>query len=188
MYNHSKENKLRILIDMDNVVAGLLEKWLFVYNSKYADNLTAADISTWQIDNHTTKCSIKQFYELIEPNGFFAELDVLPDAIEVTKRLQDKGHELYFVTATPHNAPTAGYDKYLWCNTYFPHIGMSNVIMSHKKDMIKGDLLLDDGPINLNEFSGIKVAYNYPYNHHVIVDYRVNNWIEFEILINGLNQ
>lgn len=52
--------------------------------------------------------------------------------------------------------------------------------------MIKGDLLFDDGPHNLKEFDGIKVAMDFPYNKDTIVDYRVNNWLQFEKVINNL--
>lgn len=177
---------MQILLDMDNVVADLLSKWLEVYNTTYDDNVSNDQITSWQIDLHINKCSSQQFYAIIEQPGFFAELEVIQDSIEVTKRLQDIGHQLYFVTATPYGCPTGGYDKYVWIDKYFPHIGKEKVIQAHHKHMIKGDLLFDDGPKNLQDFHGIKVAMDFPYNKSIAVNYRVKTWLEFEKIIQQL--
>ncbi len=179
---------MQILIDMDNVVADLLTKWLNIYNTTHNDCLTAEQITNWQIDLHVSKCSPEQFYNLIETPGFFNDLEVMPGAVEVTKNLQSKGHKLYFVTATPYNSPTAGYDKYTWVEKYFPHIGRECVIQAHHKYMIKGDVLFDDGPQNLQDFQGIKIAMDFPYNKHVGVNYRVKTWDEFEEVIDRITK
>jgi len=169
-----------ILIDLDNVAADLMKKWLDTYNSEYNDDLRAEQITTWGIETFASKCSPREFHNIIERAEFFADLDVFPNAVEVTARLQASGHELYFVTATPYDNPTAGYDKYNWVQKYFPHLGKTRVIQAHHKHMVKGDLLFDDGPINLQNFPGIKIAMDFAYNKNVPVNYRVTNWLEFE--------
>lgn len=168
---------------MDNVAADLMNKWLSTYNNEYNDNLLAEQITTWNIETFARKCSSQEFHNIIERVGFFSELNVFPDAIEVTARLQQAGHELYFVTATPYENPTGGYDKYNWVQKHFPHIGKSRVIQAHHKYMINGNMLFDDGPINLQNFPGIKVAMDFPYNRSVPVNYRVTNWKEFEKIV-----
>ena len=178
---------LIILIDMDNVVADLYTKWLAVYNLEYNDNLTAEQVITWNIDSYARKCSVDQFNAIVERAGFFADLMVIPDAVEVTQRLQKAGHDLWFVTATPYENPTGGFDKIRWVNNHFPHIGKSHVIQSHHKNMIKGDILFDDGPDNLVSFPGIKVAMHYPHNDNIRVDHRANNWLEFEKIVYAIS-
>ena len=175
-----------LLIDMDNVVADLMKKWLATYNAEYDDNLTPDKITSWAIESHASKCSPREFHAIIERAEFFADLDVFADAIDVTGRLQSFGHELYFVTATPYDNPTAGFDKNNWAQKYFPHIGRQRVIQTHHKHMVKGDLLFDDSPVNLQHFPGIKVAMDFPYNKNVAVNYRVSNWLEFEKIVNQL--
>lgn len=169
-----------VLLDMDNVVADLMSKWLEIYNNEYNDNLKAEEINTWKIETLARKCSPEQFHEIVTRSGFFADLTVLPNAIEVTRRLQQAGHDLYFVTATPYDNPTGGFDKQNWVEKHFPHIGKSRVIQTHNKQMIKGDILFDDGPTNLINFPNIKIAMDFPYNRNIIVNYRVSNWLEFE--------
>lgn len=172
-----------ILVDMDNVVADLMKKWLGTYNTEYNDNLQADEITTWNIETFARKCSPREFHSIVERADFFSDLDVFPHAREVTARLQQAGHELYFVTATPYKNPTGGFDKCNWAEKHFPHIGKTHVIQTHHKYMIKGDLLFDDGPTNLQNFPGIKVAMNFAYNRSVNVNYRVSSWLEFEKIV-----
>jgi 5'(3')-deoxyribonucleotidase len=175
-----------ILIDMDNVAANLMKKWLDVYNQRYGDTLTGDQIMNWQIDMHATKCDPADFYGIIGEPGFFADLDVMPDAVAVASRLKDAGHELYFVTATPYNNPTGGYDKCNWVQQHFPFIGRDGVIQAHKKHMVIGDLLFDDSPKNLKDFPGTKVAMDWNFNKNVQVNYRVTGWLEFEKVVHQL--
>ena len=177
---------MHILIDLDNVAADLMKKWLDVYNSEYNDTLLPGQIKTWQIELFASKCSPREFHTIIERAEFFADLEVIKNSIEVTSRLQDLGHEIYFVTATPYDNPTAGYDKCNWVQKHFPHIGKTRVIQAHHKHMIKGDILFDDGPINLQNFHGIKVAMDFEYNKNVAVNYRVSNWLDFEKIIHQI--
>lgn len=178
----NKKKPLTLLIDLDNVTADLLQKWLMTYNEEHNDTLTKEQILEWNIHKFG-KCSPDEFYAIIDRPGYFADLDVIQDSIDVTKRLQIAGNIIYFVTATPHNNTTGGFDKCCWVEKHFPHIGKNNVIQAHHKNMIKGDILFDDSADNLHSFDGIKVVMDYMYNKHAIVDYRVGSWIEFENVV-----
>ena len=174
---------LQLLVDMDGVVARLMEKWLAVYNAEYHDNLRPEDIKTWHAEQYARKCSPGEFNAIINRPGFFADLEVMPYAIEITKKLQDQGNTIYFVTATPYDSQTAGYDKMQWVDRHFPHIGKDHVIQAHHKNMVKGDLLLDDGPSNLEHFPGVKVAFDAPYNRNVHANYRISYWPQLEEVV-----
>lgn len=177
---------LTLLIDMDGVVADLGKKWLYVYNLEYDDNLTMDQITEWKIETHAARCSQDEFHSIITRPGFFADLEVLPHSIDVLKRLYDLGHIIYFVTATPYDNPTGGYDKYMWLKKHFPFIERTRIIQAHDKFMIKGDVLFDDGPPNLKFFPGYKIVMDYPYNQNIDIDYRAKNWLEFETHINSI--
>jgi 5'-nucleotidase len=175
-----------ILIDLDNVAADLMKKWLWTYNTKYGDNLKPSDIRHWDADIFAKKCTAKEYYALIDETSFFADLEVIPNSIEVTKRLIENGNVLYFVTATPFNNKTAAYDKNMWVNRYFPHIGEKHVIQTHKKYMVKGELLFDDSPTQLQEFTDMTVAMDMPYNQNIKTTYRAKNWLEFEDIVDSI--
>jgi len=96
-----ERGKMRLLIDMDGVAAALLPKWLEIYNTTYNDSLTLEQITTnYEAPPHILKCSIEDYRKITNAPGFFASLEVIPYAIEVSQRLQQH-HELIFVTATP---------------------------------------------------------------------------------------
>jgi len=180
---------LTLLIDMDNVTANLLKKWLDVYNQTYGDTLTPDQITNWALHNQATKCSAADFYGIISRPGFFADLEVMPHAIDVVKRLHDIGHQIYFLTATPYNNPTGGYDKCNWVQQHFPFLdkdARNRVIQGHHKHMVKGDLLFDDSPSNLNAYPGTKVAMDWGFNKDVITNYRVKDWLEFEKIVHQI--
>lgn len=173
-----------LLLDMDSVTADLMKAWLSKYNTDFNDDLTIDEILTWDSDRYIKpECSKAQYYGYIHEPDFFANLDVFPNAIEVTRRLQERGHTLYFLTATPYDSRTGSFDKRKWVERLFPHIGQKGVIETHHKYMVKGDLLFDDSPTNLETFPGIKVVMDYNYNKNVNVNYRVTNWLEFEQVV-----
>lgn len=174
---------------MDNVVANLLKKWLDVYNQTYGDSLLPEQITSWALHNQATKCSPADFYGIIAKPGFFADLEIMPHAAGVIQRLHEAGHAIYFLTATPYSNLSGGYDKCNWVQKYFPFLekdARNRVIQAHHKHMVKGDLLFDDSPSNLDAYPGIKVAMDWAFNRHVSVNYRAKDWLQFETIVNQI--
>lgn len=65
---------------------------------------------------------------------------------------------------------------------YLPLIPRENLIFTHRKELVRGNLLFDDSPNNLLQFKlkgGISVAMDYPYNREINCE-RVSSWLEFE--------
>ena len=47
---------------------------------------------------------------------------------------------------------------------YFPFIDWDHVIISSRKQMIRGDVLVDDAPHNLEDFEGNRILMDAPHN------------------------
>ncbi|MDQ0246385.1 5'(3')-deoxyribonucleotidase [Bacillus fengqiuensis] len=171
-----------LLIDMDSVICDLMSEWHERYNRDYGDNLTIDKLKCWNSEKYVrSECGMKIYDYLKEP-GLFLELNPLPNAIEVLERLHNK-YDILIVTSS---VSTAFAEKEMWVEKYLPFIGKYNLIFSHRKNMIVGDLLFDDAPHNLMEFSStgrVAVAMDYSYNRDINVP-RVRNWLEFEELLN----
>ncbi|MBM6618717.1 5' nucleotidase, NT5C type [Bacillus suaedaesalsae] len=167
-----------ILLDMDSVICDLMTDWHKKYNEEYQDSLTVENLKCWKSEKYVKpECGMKIYDYLTEP-GLFLNLKPLPNAKEVIERLSQK-HELLIVTSS---VSTAFAEKELWINEHLPIIGKENMIFTHKKDKVCGDLLFDDAPHNLHSFQAtgrIAIAMDYPYNRMVNVP-RVKNWLEFE--------
>lgn len=161
-----------IAIDLDTVLNNLNDEWLKRYNADYDDNITNGDLLTWNIASFV-KCGNKIYDYLKEP-GFFRNLKPQPNAIEVTKWLEDY-FDLCIATAY---VPEACVDKAEWVDKYFPHIGSKNIIFCNDKGKILTEYLIDDGGHNIEAFRGKGVVFDQPYNRYLTEYPRVHNWME----------
>jgi 5'(3')-deoxyribonucleotidase len=171
-----------LLIDMDSVICDLMTVWHERYNRDYDDVLTVEKLKSWSSEKYVKpECGIKIYDYLKEP-GLFLKLKPLPNAIDVLERL-NRHYDILIVTSSLLSAYG---EKELWVEEHLPFIGKQNLIFSHRKDMIVGDLLFDDAPHNLEAFASTgrtAVAMDYPYNWDTPVS-RVKDWLEFEEFVN----
>lgn len=170
-----------LLIDMDSVIVDLMSAWCRRYNADWADNLTPADILTWEWEKYVKPECGRKIYQYLNEPGMFLHLDPLPHAVDVLERLS-KRYEVLIVTSARRSAMA---EKDAWVTQHLPFIGRKNLIFAHRKDRVCGDLLFDDAPHNLEAFlrSGRRaVAMDYAYNRHVPC-LRVKGWLEFEELV-----
>jgi 5'(3')-deoxyribonucleotidase len=177
---------MRILVDMDGVCCDYIRPWLEIYNRDYNDDLCREDLVVWGIHELVKPECGRKIYDYLGSPNFYAYLEPLPDVSEVVSRLLTAGHELIIVTADVFNSTTALFDKRGWVERHLPLIPKRNVIGCHRKELIRGDLLFDDGPHNLESFPGLTCAMDLPHNQQVEVDFRVCGWLEFEQLIKDL--
>ena len=91
--------------------------------------------------------------------GIFALMDPVPGALEAVDRLKEK-YDLYILSSSPWENPTALGDKLAWVKKYFGGEGRENiffrkVIFSSVKHLNRGDILIDDRTANgAGDFSG----------------------------------
>ncbi len=170
---------MRLLIDMDGVCAKTIEHWLQLYNVKYFDNLVNADIKRWNVHEFVKPACGMAVYHLMEKEGFFAELDPMEGVAEAFDELTALGHDLIIVTAAPRGGRTALYDKVRWAKKHLPNFDTKNMIATHRKDAVIGDLLLDDGGHNIEAFPGRTCVFDQPWNQGVESTFRVKTWAEF---------
>ena len=84
--------------------------------------------------------------------GIFALMDPVPGALEAVDRLKGK-YDLYILSSSPWENPTALGDKLAWVKKYFGGDGQENiffrkVIFSSVKHLNRGDILIDDRTAN----------------------------------------
>lgn len=161
--------KLRVLCDMDSVIAELNPKWYRMANEEHGCNVTVADITDWDTSKFFP-CG-KGIYQYLGKPGFFRDLPVISGAYDALKAIQDAGHEIIVVTHC--SWPEARRDKTLWLEEHFPFLA-GRLLMTDRyvsKDAVKGDVLIDDGPHNIIEYrkaypDAYIIGFKYPYNAH----------------------
>ena len=80
---------------------------------------------------------------LDEVPSIFSLMDPMPGAIDAVHRLVAK-YDVYILSTAPWNNPSAWADKVSWVSKYLDDVLHKRLILSHQKDLLKGDYLIDD--------------------------------------------
>ena len=82
---------------------------------------------------------------LDEVPGIFSLMDPMPGAIAAVHQLA-KDFDVYILSTAPWKNPSAWADKVTWVTKYLDDVLHKRLILSHHKDFLKGDYLIDDRP------------------------------------------
>lgn len=171
---------MTILVDMDDVLEKLVKAWVECLNERYNTNVRYQDISQWDIHVFFPTLTVEQVYEIPDTEGFWKRVQPMEGAPEALKSFIDKGHEVIIVTATTYESLKDKMDFVLF--KYFPFLTWDQVIVTSRKQLIKGDILIDDSPRNLENGDYHKIlftaAHNRTFDEKSIGAVRVNNWEE----------
>ena len=86
--------------------------------------------------------------------GFFALMDPMPGAIEAVRKLSQH-YEVFILSTAPWKNPSSWSDKRIWMEKFFGDIFFKRIILTHRKDLVMGDYLIDDwGKNGASSFKG----------------------------------
>ena len=99
-----------------------------------------------------TKRDLEEYKDRYDEHPYiFTLMDPIKDSIESIKKL-DKQYDLYILSTAPWDNPNAWKQKRDWIGKYFGDkkkgVFYKKVILSHNKNLNKGDFLIDDRPHN----------------------------------------
>jgi 5'-nucleotidase len=88
--------------------------------------------------------------------GLFRIAPPIEGAISAIKKLHESGkYELFIATSAPWGNPQSNTDKRFWIEDYFGNLFHKKMFITHRKDLLMGDYLIDDRVKNgAGEFSG----------------------------------
>ena len=97
--------------------------------------------------------------------GIFRTAPPIEGAIEAINKLAESGkYELYIATAAPWGNPMAAMDKRFWIEEHFGNLFKKKMVISHLKNMLIGDYLIDDRTANgAGEFNGELLRFGWAY-------------------------
>lgn len=177
--------RMIILVDMDDTIEQLLKAWVSGVNKKYGRNVTVDEITEWDVSAAYPGLTWEQVYAVPMAHGFWRTVEPIPGAAESLRRLMAAGHEVYIVTATPYACVEEKMRDLLF--TYFPFLSWDQVIITTRKQMIRGDVLIDDGVHNLEGGAYQKILMTAPHNRTYDAEangmIRVQNWAQVEQVI-----
>ena len=127
MQNENK--KMVVYVDMDNTLVDFMSG---------VSKCPKEKVAKYECDENG-----KQQYDNIP--GVFAKMEPMPGAVEAFHWLA-KHFDTYILSTAPWNNPSAWSDKLEWVKTYLGDVAYKRLILSHHKDLLRGDYLIDDRP------------------------------------------
>lgn len=172
--------RLTILVDMDDTIENLLGAWVDTLNKKYGTNVKPDEVKQWDISVAFPSLDWQSVYEPLLSDDFWRCVKPIDGASDALKRLIADGHKVFIVTASAYETLRVKMDYALF--RYFPFLNWNDVIITSNKQMIKGDVLIDDGIHNLKGGDYEKILMDAPHNRGYNAKRngmtRVNNWNE----------
>jgi 5'(3')-deoxyribonucleotidase len=165
--------KPRIAIDMDEVLADTIDKFIELYKQRHSHEVILADMHGMEIGQALPPHLSSTVRPYVNERGFFRDIKVMPGSQEVVKALMER-YDVYIASAAMEFKYSLE-DKQAWLEEHFPFISWTNIIFCGHK-ILDVDIMIDDRIKNFVTFNGRKLLYTSP--HNVLIDgfERVNNW------------
>lgn len=163
---------------MDDTIEHLSEACVSWLNDKYGTTVRCDDICSWDFSKAFPNLSRNQVYKPLKEDDFWDTVKPMDGAADVLRSLTQDGHEVYIVTASLYQTIPAKMERVLF--RYFPFLSWQNVIIASNKQMIDGDIMIDDAPHNLLGGRYAKILMSAPHNRYFNAIRngitRVSNW------------
>jgi 5'-nucleotidase len=168
--------RLRVAVDMDEVIADAFGRHISVYNQ-----MTGEAIRTEMIGEKGIAATIpakhhELFHRIPHENEFFGDLDVVPNsqrALELLSAQYD-----VFITSAAMEVPSSFDAKFKWLQRHFPFIPTSRIVFCGDKGIINADYLIDDNSRHFRTFRGTGILFTAPHNAQEQAPLRANDWDE----------
>ncbi len=173
MSSPSSFRPLEIVVDIDSILARLLETWLDWYNQKFNDNLGVQHLVHYNIERIVKPECHESVFEFFHIPDVYTTIDPLDGAVEAMKELFDAGHDIVICSATVSEEK----QKRAWIARHFPFIGKKDIFFGHRKEKLYADVFIDDAPKNIEAYRKrwpaskiLTIAYPYNEGYQHMVD------------------
>ena len=139
-------NKLTVLIDLDDVLWDLVTPWVDAINFKYGTNVAPNTITEWDITSFFPWLTSDQVYSPLYQIGFWETIQTDKYSHGFINVLQEDGHDVKVVTASFFENID---EKMKRMFHLYPMLSRDDVIITTDKKIVRGDVLIDDAPHNL---------------------------------------
>ncbi len=176
--------RLRIAVDMDEVIADAFGKHLSHYNRGAGTNLTPELVTQQGLGALIPVERREEFGAIPHGDGFFADIEVMPGSREALRELSRK-HDI-FITSAAMEVPNSFADKFDWLERHFPFIPPSRIVFCGDKGIINADVLIDDRSRHFKDFRGTGILFTAPHNVAETGHLRANNWDDVLEILEGV--
>ncbi|MCD7935303.1 MAG: 5'(3')-deoxyribonucleotidase [Tannerellaceae bacterium] len=150
----------QVLVDMDGVLADVYAQFIRLEKEK-----TGTILSPESLIGKKEAHAFPHYETHVTSSGFFRTAPIIPGSVKGLEYLNNKYDVLIVSSATEF--PDSLKEKLDWLNEHYPFISWQQMIFCGKKDSIKGDIMIDDHPKNLDAFPGRRIIFTQPHNAQV---------------------
>lgn len=170
--------KLRpiVILDCDDVLYVCTEYAIELANKeyRYIPRLDVREVTSWGMTGRRTDI----IFKYMAKKSFYKKQPVIDGAVDFINELLALGCEIIICTAVDGDKATIRIKRLL---KDFPMINPKNIFVGSRKDILRADILLDDGPHNVdvdNDNIKYRIAMARPWNSKVSAK-RVSSYEEF---------
>lgn len=169
---------MRILVDMDGVVANWSEEWdRHAAEKAHLGLRLTRDQRDFNLALGLDDAGRRAVAEIMNRPDFYRVLNPIEGAREALNRMA-KEHEVFIATAPWDSNPTCADDKRAWVAQHIGPEWLERVVISKDKSILSADILIDDRPDvhNAHRANWTQVFYTQPYNRHMKGP-RIDTWL-----------
>lgn len=169
-------SRIRVAVDMDEVIAntyGAMLGWLV---DRYGANWSPASLQGQQIFDVLTPDAAEALREAMHDGAFFADLPVIEGSQAALSAIASRCD--LFITSAAMEFPNSLGPKFLWLRRHFPFVDPLNIVFCGDKSIIAADCLIDDNARHFQRFGGQGIVFSSPHNVNVTGYPRIRHWSE----------
>ncbi|XP_029456424.1 5'(3')-deoxyribonucleotidase, cytosolic type [Rhinatrema bivittatum] len=146
----SRSAPLRVLVDMDGVLADFEGGLLRAYRLRYPGEPHVELAARRGFSVRQQYCDVREdlgakIASIYESPGFFLDLEPVPGAIEAMKEMSNMDNiEVFICTSPLRQYKHCVQEKYLWVEKHLGLKFVERIIMTRDKTLVAADLLFDD--------------------------------------------
>lgn len=187
---------ITVALDMDGVIADFIGSLFKAYNARYGNRrpiLKPVDMTSFFFEDVFDPYTATILTDMMNEKGVFANILPYPGAFDTVYRIINNGCDVQIVTSPPmtmdnfHKSinPIAIVEKLEWIKRHIPILS-SRVTFTNRKDLIRTDILIDDGIHNIREWchkntGGIGFLIDRPWNVNCIIPYNARRCNLFDV-------
>ncbi|XP_004776635.2 5'(3')-deoxyribonucleotidase, mitochondrial isoform X1 [Mustela nigripes] len=143
---------LRVLVDMDGVLADFEGGFLRKFRARFPDQpfIALEDRRGFWLSEQYGRLQpglSEKAISIWESENFFLDLEPLPGAVEAVKQMANLENTDVFICTSPMRTyKYCPYEKYAWVEKHFGPDFLDHVVLAADKTVVSADLLIDDRP------------------------------------------
>ena len=164
----------RVIIDMDEVIADPMGEMIRWYQEQHDGEIVHANMLGGSWVKGFPEVHHNLINERLKSPGFFRNLPVMEDAVEVIREMNQR-YELFIVSAAME-FPNSLKDKVEWLGDHFQFLTWKQITLCGDKRLIFGDHMIDDHVKNLEHFKGKPWLFTSAHNLDITAYDRIDDW------------